>query len=160
MGAHFLQMDGVSMGSCIALTLSEIYVARCNITVGNVIKEQHKVIKIYRYVGGYLVIHSAAGDVEKEKLISKIKVAFGNILVKLTLTKEGKRSGMLTFLGLEFTMNQDYVCSQFTPKIKNELLLSSVHSKLIERSIASGSITSVLNKSFPIQNDGCSKDRK
>lgn len=98
----------------------------------------------------YLVIYTAAGDVEEEELFNNIKAAFESISPKLTLTEKQHQSGVLAFLDLELTFKQDHMCWQFAPKCKKELVpFNSAHFKLVKRSIASEYINSALNKSCP-----------
>lgn len=147
--AHVLiQKNGVCIGSCIAPALNDLFLAHLYRKIHDSL-DKTKVLKVFRYVGDYLLIldcpHHDFGAPAEQAI-----ALFSEHLQPLVVTSELPHGAHIRFLDLNLHFANNHICWAYTPRAKKPLLpFGSAHSKLVKKAIASLCVKNALAKSCP-----------
>ncbi|XP_040074886.2 uncharacterized protein LOC115330777 [Ixodes scapularis] len=141
-GKIYLQKSGVCIGSCLAPSLSEVYLS----FVDQAVKEQLDSVapgtQVFRYVDDYLVLHDSGAPT------AAIQKAFTDNANGLSFTREDPSAEGLQFLDLRLVATQGGTCWRFQQRTQKPVLpFTSHHSKTVKAGIAKSLISSTRRKS-------------
>lgn len=142
-GKAYVQKAGVCIGSRLAPTLSDIFLAKVNRDLEPALKDvvQHAP----RYVDDYLVFISNFGSSER---IKKVLEEFSNLGKGLKFMHEVPNNDKLQFLDISIKFCDGHVCWCYNPRsVKPILHFNSGHSKNVKRGLATSCICAAVSKS-------------
>lgn len=133
-GECFIQKDGISIGSCIAPVLSDMFLAsRDRILKGRF--EGSAVRGIFRFVDDYFVFLEC-DNLDFEQHFHHVYSEFLKCLKPMVLTHEVPVDDFIRFLDLSLHFTSSHVCWAFEPRGQKPILpYSSAHSKLVKRAL-------------------------
>lgn len=119
-GKVHLQKEGVCIGSCLVLVLSDLLLDHYDRDVQRSLPESHAK-NVFRYVDGYLVFIDA-GENGFDTMVQSVYGIFGKTMDGLTLTTELLEGGTLRFHDLLPLLKNEHVCWRYAPRSAKSLL--------------------------------------
>lgn len=143
-GHLYVQDDGISIGSCLAPVLSDIFLAAGDQGIGAELGNTN-VVACFRYVDDYLMCLDTRLEPADtpEQLITVFKDAFS----MLEFTHEAPENSCIHFLDLHIKIGMTHTCSMYKTRSEKGLLrYDSAHSKIVRRGIAVSCLTQAIGK--------------
>lgn len=141
-----LQKNGVSIGSCIAPLLSDLYLAKLDRALNERLNSS-SALRTSSFVDDYLVVLECNADnfqVATRHLISLLK----KCLSPQSTTHEIPQDSIIWFLDLRITFANQHTCWMYKPPAPKPLLpYTSSHTRLVKRSIVQTCLSNALEKS-------------
>lgn len=145
-GEIFLQKSGICIGSSVAPILSDLYLARCDRALAELL--DCRVLRVFRYVDDYLVVFKDSLGPNRDSVCVEVLASFKECSPGLSFKYETPTGEGLQFLDLRLTLQPSHTCWAYEPRSKKRLLpYGSAHSKLVKRAITTSGMRAPLLKS-------------